>query len=56
VTSSAVLLEEFVSLIIVIGKSDVGAYACMDGIMGIARRVIDAKSADIKNTYSSRIS
>jgi hypothetical protein len=56
VTSSAVLLEEFVSLIIVIGRSDVGACACMDGIIGIAKRVEDAKSVDIKSKCSLSIS
>jgi hypothetical protein len=43
VTSSGLLLEEFVSLIIVIGRSDVGACDCMDGIKGITRRVEDVK-------------
>ena len=38
-TSSVLLLEEFVSLIIVIGRSDVGPCDRMDGIKGIARRV-----------------
>jgi hypothetical protein len=53
---SAVLFEEFVSLIIVIGKSGVGPCACMLGIAGIAKRVEDAKNAEIKNTNSLFIS
>jgi hypothetical protein len=54
--SSAVLFEEFVSLIIVIGKSGVGPCACMLGITGIAKRVEDARSAEIKNTHDLFIS
>ena len=54
--SSAVLFEEFVSLIIVIGKSGVGPCACMLGIAGIAKRVEDAKNAEIKNTNGLFIS
>jgi hypothetical protein len=45
------LLEEFVSLIIVIGRSDVEACDCMDGIKGIVRRVEAVKRVGIKNTY-----
>ena len=54
--SSAVFIEEFVSLIIVIGKSGVGLCACILGITGIAKRIEDAKSAEIKNTHDLFIS
>ena len=54
--SSAVLFEEFVSLIVVIGKSGVSPCACMLGITDIEKRVEDAKSAEIKNTHDLFIS
>ena len=54
--SSAVLFEEFVSLIVVIGKSGVAPCACMLGITDIEKRVEDAKSAEIKNTHDLFIS
>jgi hypothetical protein len=37
IASSTALFEEFVSSIIVIGKSDVGPCACMVGISDIAK-------------------
>ena len=54
--SSAVLFEEFVSLIVVIGKSGVRPCACMLGITDIEKRVEDTKSAEIKNTHDLFIS
>jgi len=54
--SSAVLLEEFVSLIIVMGKSDVGTCPCKVKITGIAKRIEAVKTVEIKNTCSLFIS
>lgn len=54
--TSAVLFEGLVSLIIVIGKSGVGLCACILGITGTAKRIEDAKSAEIKNTHDLFIS
>lgn len=54
--SSAVLFEEFVSLIVVIGKSGVETCACMLGITDVEKRVEDTKSAEIKNTHDLFIS
>ena len=54
--TSAVLFEELVSLIIVIGKSGVGLCACKLGITGIAKRIEDAKSTETKNTHNLFIS
>ena len=54
--TSAVLFEELVSLIIVIGKSGVGLCACKLGITDIAKWIEDAKSAEINNTHDLFIS
>jgi len=54
--TSAVLFEELVSLIIVIGKSGVGLCDCIFGIAGIAKRIEDAKSAETNNTHNLFIS
>lgn len=53
---SAVLFDELLSLIIVIGKSGVGPCACILGITGIAKRFNDVKTAQIKNTHDLFIS
>ena len=54
--TSAVLFEELVSLIIVIGKSGAGLCACKLGITDIAKWIEDAKIAEIKNTHDLFIS
>lgn len=47
--SSAVLFEELVSLIIVIGKSGVGPCACIYGIIHVVKIMEKVKSAEINN-------
>ena len=54
--TSAVLFEELVSLIMVIGKSGVGLCACKLKITEFAKRIEDAKSAGIKKTHNLFIS
>ena len=41
---SAVLFDELLSLIVVIGKSGVGSCACKLGITGITKRIKDAET------------
>jgi len=53
---SAVLFDELLSLIVVIGKSGVGPCACILGITGITKRIKGAKTAYIKNTHDLFIS
>lgn len=54
--ASSVWFEEFVSLIIVIGKSGVAPCACIFVMNGIAKRVEDVKIAVTKNTHDIFIS